>query len=145
MGMRPIRRRHRADAGVYESRTGDVLVRVAPSYLADQSDPDESRFVWAYVVEIENHGAEPLTLIARRWTITDAQNRVETVEGQGVVGEQPRLEPREAFRYASGCPLPTPSGAMRGVYQMAADDGRTFEVEIPEFSLHMPGATKRLN
>ena len=59
--------------------------------------------------------------------------------------QEPRLEPREAFRYASGCPLPTPSGAMRGVYQMAADDGRTFEVEIPEFSLHMPGATKRLN
>jgi ApaG protein len=145
MGMRPIRHRRRVDAGVYEARTGDVLVRVAPSYLADQSDPEESRFVWAYVVEIENHGAEPLTLIARRWTITDAMNRVETVEGQGVVGEQPRLEPREAFRYASGCPLPTPSGAMRGSYQMAADDGRTFEVEIPEFSLHMPGATKRLN
>ncbi len=145
MGMRPIRRRRRADAGVYEARTGDVLVRVAPSYLADQSDPEGSRFVWAYVVEIENHGAEPLTLIARRWIITDAMNRVETVEGQGVVGEQPRLEPREAFRYASGCPLPTPSGAMRGSYQMAADDGRTFEVEIPEFSLHMPGATKRLN
>lgn len=143
--MRPIRRRRRVDAGVYEARTGDVLVRVAPSYLADQSDPEESRFVWAYVVEIENHGAEPLTLVARRWTITDALNRVETVEGQGVVGEQPRLEPREAFRYASGCPLPTPSGAMRGVYQMAADDGRTFEVEIPEFSLHMPGAAKRLN
>ena len=143
--MRPIRHRRRADAGVYEARTGDVLVRVAPSYLADQSDPEESRFVWAYVVEIENHGAEPLTLLARRWIITDALNRVETVEGQGVVGEQPRLEPREAFRYASGCPLPTPSGAMRGAYQMAADDGRTFEVEIPEFSLHMPGAAKRLN
>ena len=145
--MRPIRQRRRlAEAGgVYEARTGDVLVRVAPSYLPDQSDPAESKFVWAYVVEIENHGDETLTLMSRRWIITDAQNRVETVEGDGVVGEQPRLAPREAFRYASGCPLNTPSGAMRGTYYMLADDGRGFDVEIPEFSLHLPGAAKTLN
>jgi ApaG protein len=146
--MRPIRRARsrRTDAnGVYEARTGDVLVRVAPSYLPDQSDPAESKFVWAYVVEIENHGEEPLTLISRKWTITDALNRVETVEGAGVVGETPRLAPREAFRYASGCPLPTPSGAMRGSYYMLTDDGRPLEVVIPEFSLHLPGAAKTLN
>ncbi len=144
--MRPIRRRRRGETGgVYEARTGDVLVRVAPSYLPEQSDPEESRFVWAYVVEIENHGDTPLTLVSRKWVITDALNRVETVEGAGVVGEQPRLEPREAFRYASGCPLGTSSGAMRGSYQMTADDGRSFDVEIPEFSLHLPGATRSLN
>jgi ApaG protein len=145
-GMRPIRRRRTSDAGgVYEARTGDVLVRVAPSYLPEQSDPVEGRHVWAYVVEIENHGDAPLTLLSRRWIITDANNKVETVEGAGVVGEQPRLEPREAFRYASGCPLNTTSGTMRGTYQMHADDGRTFEVDIPEFSLHLPGAAKTLN
>jgi ApaG protein len=144
--VRPIRRRRRGETGgVYEARTGDVLVRVAPSYLPDQSDPEEGRFVWAYVVEIENHGETPLTLVSRRWIITDALNRVETVEGAGVVGEQPRLEPREAFRYASGCPLGTPSGAMRGTYQMTDDDGKSFEVEIPEFSLHLPGAARTLN
>ncbi len=145
--MQPLRKRRRmADAGgVYEARTGAVLVRVAPSYLPEQSDPLDGKFVWAYVVEIENHGDEPLTLMSRRWVITDAQNRVEIVEGDGVVGEQPRLAPREAFRYASGCPLNTPSGAMRGTYAMLADDGRSFEVEIPEFSLHLPGAAKTLN
>ena len=144
--MRPIRRRRTADAGgVYEARTGDVLVRVAPSYLPDQSDPEEGKFVWAYVVEIENHGEEPLTLVSRKWTITDAHNKVETVAGEGVVGEQPRLAPREAFRYASGCPLNTPSGAMKGSYYMIADDGRGFDVEIPEFSLHLPGAARTLN
>ena len=144
--MRPNRRISRGNpGGVYEARTGDVVVRVAPSYLAEQSEPEESRWVWAYMVEIENHGTTPLTLVSRRWIITDAQNRVETVEGAGVIGEQPRLEPREAFRYASGCPLSTPSGTMRGTYQMAADDGDTFAVEIPAFSLHLPGATKTLN
>lgn len=146
MAMRPIRRRRTADAGgVYEARTGDVLVRVAPSYLPEQSDPAEGRWVWAYVVEIENHGAEPLTLISRKWVITDANNRTEVVEGAGVVGEQPRLAPREAFRYASGCPLGTPSGTMFGTYQMHADDGRMLEVDIPEFSLHLPGAARTLN
>jgi ApaG protein len=144
--MRPIRRRRTADSGgVYEARTGDVLVRVAPSYMPEQSDPDESRYVWAYVVEIENHGDSTLTLLSRRWTITDANNKVEIVEGQGVVGEQPRLAPREAFRYASGCPLGTPSGAMRGSYSMHSDEGETFDVAIPEFSLHLPGAARRLN
>jgi ApaG protein len=144
--MRPIRRRRSADVGgVYEARTGDVLVRVAPSYLPEQSDPAEGRYVWAYVIEIENHGERTLTLLSRRWTITDANNREEVVEGEGVVGEQPRLAPREAFRYASGCPLATSSGVMQGSYSMHADDGETFTVEIPAFSLHLPGATRTLN
>ena len=143
--MQRMRRRRGQDGAAYEARTRDIVVRVFPAYAAEESSPEQGLYLWSYTVEIENHGDEPLTLVSRKWIITDAMNRVETVEGAGVVGEQPRLEPREAFRYASGCPLGTPSGAMRGSYQMTADDGRSFDVEIPEFSLHLPGAAKTLN
>lgn len=143
--MTRIRRRGTPDNPVYEARTRDIVVRVAPAYLAEQSQPEEGKWLWAYVVEIENHGKDTVTLISRHWLITDALNRVEEVKGPGVVGEQPCLGPREAFRYNSGVPLPTPSGAMRGTYQMVSDTGDTFDVEIPEFSLHLPGATRRVN
>jgi ApaG protein len=143
--MRRIRPSRRLDTPVYEARTRDILVRVAPAYMAEQSEPEEQRFVWAYVVEIENHSPETVTLVSRHWNITDAFNRVEEVRGPGVVGEQPELGPREAFRYNSFCPLRTPSGGMRGSYQMVTAKGESFEVEIPEFSLHLPGATKRVN
>ena len=143
--MTRINRRGSPDSPVYEARTGDILVRVAPSYLADESDPAGGRWIWSYTVEIENHGRETVTLVSRHWVITDARNKVEEVRGAGVVGEQPVLGPREAFRYASGCPLGTPSGAMRGVYQMVTAKGDAFEVEIPAFSLHLPGARRRLN
>lgn len=128
---------------VYQAVTRNILVRVAPSYLPEDSDPETGRFLWAYTVEIENHGEETVQLIARHWIITDAMNRVEEVTGEGVVGEQPVLGPREAFRYSSGCPLKTPSGAMRGSYRMMTDAGEPFDIEIPEFSLHLPGAAKR--
>lgn len=130
---------------VYEATTGAILVRVRPEYLPDQSDPDESQYTWAYTVDIENHGQATVQLISRRWIITDAANRVETVAGPGVVGAQPVLRPGECVRYTSGCPLATPSGAMRGTYQMVTEDGADFEVEIPAFSLHLPEATSRLN
>ncbi|MEI9965289.1 MAG: Co2+/Mg2+ efflux protein ApaG [Caulobacteraceae bacterium] len=130
---------------VYEARTDGIVVRVIASYLADQSEPEEGQYLWAYMVEIENHGGETVQLVSRRWVITDALNRVEEVEGEGVVGEQPLLKPGEAFRYTSGCPLPTPSGAMRGSYRMVSDSGRTFDVDIPEFSLHLPGAGRTVN
>ncbi len=129
----------------YEATTRGVVVRVAPAFLPDQSDPERSRFTWAYAVEIENHGEETVRLISRHWLITDALNRVEEVKGPGVVGEQPTLEPGEAFRYTSGCPLATPSGAMRGSYQMVTAAGETFDARIPEFSLHLPDATRRMN
>lgn len=143
--MRPIYKRGTADNPVYEARTRDVVVRVKASYAPGQSDPIESRYFWNYTVEIENHGSETVQLVSRRWEITDAHNRREEVRGQGVVGEQPILRGREAFRYVSGCPLDTPSGLMRGAYQMLTDDGEAFEAEIPEFSLHLPGASKKLN
>ena len=143
--MTRIRRRGTPDNPVYEARTRDILVRVAPAYMAEQSQPEEGKWLWSYVVEIENHGAETVTLISRHWIITDALNRVEEVQGPGVVGEQPVLGPREAFRYNSGCPLTTPSGSMRGTYQMVTAAGDAFDVEIPAFSLHLPGALRRVN
>ena len=143
--MTRINRRGSPDSPVYEARTGDILVRVSPSYLPEDSNPEQGRWIWAYTIEIENHGRDIVTLVSRHWVITDARNKVEEVKGQGVVGEQPVLGPREAFRYASGCPLGTPSGAMRGTYQMVTAGGDAFEVEIPEFSLHLPGARRRLN
>lgn len=143
--MTRINRRGSPESPVYEARTGDILVRVAPTYLPEDSNPAGGRWIWAYTVEIENHGKETVTLVSRHWVITDGRNRVEEVQGQGVVGEQPVLGPREAFRYASGCPLTTPSGAMRGTYQMVTARGDAFQVKIPEFSLHLPGDRRRLN
>lgn len=96
-------------------------------------------------MEIENQGKETVRLISRHWTITDARNRVEEVRGPGVVGEQPTLQPGDAFQYTSACPLPTPSGAMRGSYQMLNEAGEYFDAEVPEFSLHLPEATRRMN
>ena len=89
--MRRIPRRTRKENPVYEAKTRDVLVRVVANYVADQSEPDEGRFMWAYMVEIENHGCETIQLISRRWTIVDALNRAQEVSGAGVVGEQPEL------------------------------------------------------
>ena len=139
------RRSGSRDVPVYETRTQGVLVRVAATYSPEQSDPDEGDFFWVYTVEIENHGKEAVQLVSRRWVITDAQNRVQVVSGPGVVGEQPELQPGEAFRYSSGCPLKTPSGAMRGTYQMVTGAGQPFDAEIPEFSLHLPGAGRLVN
>lgn len=143
--MSRIRRRGTPDNPVYEARTRDVLVRVAPAYLPEPSRPEEGQWLWSYVVEIENHGTQTVTLMSRHWIITDALNRVEEVKGPGVVGEQPVLGPREAFRYNSACPLTTPSGSMRGTYQMVTAAGEAFDVEIPAFSLHLPGALRRVN
>jgi ApaG protein len=143
--LKRIRRRRGADTGIYEARTRDIVVRVSPVYLPDESAPEEGLWLWAYTVEIENHGVETVQLVARHWKVTDGLNRCNEVEGSGVVGEQPELRPREAFRYVSNCPLPTPSGAMAGRYQMMTQAGEVFDAEIPEFSLHLPGATRRMN
>jgi len=140
--LRPARTNER---GAYEAVTRGITVRVRPSYLAAESDPAENRYVWAYVVEIENRGDATVQLVTRHWIITDAMNRVEEVKGEGVIGQQPTLRPNEAWRYTSFCPLTTTSGAMRGSYQMLTESGEMFDVEIPEFSLHLPEATRRMN
>ncbi len=139
------RRAGNRDAPVYQARTRDVLVRVVANFAPEQSDPDESQFFWTYTVEIENHGRETVQLISRHWVITDALNRIQEVKGPGVVGEQPELKAGEAFRYTSGCPLPTPSGTMKGSYHMVTTSGAGFDAEIPAFSLHLPGAGRVVN
>ncbi|AQR60755.1 Co2+/Mg2+ efflux protein ApaG [Brevundimonas sp. LM2] len=126
------------DSRPYEAETEGVIVRVRPAYLAGQSDPDEGRWVWAYQVEIENRGSQAVQLMARRWIITDGTGHVETVGGPGVVGEQPLIAPGDSYSYASGCPLPTPSGLMAGAYTMTDAAGRSFEATIPTFSLDVP-------
>lgn len=132
-------------APAYTAETEGVVVRVRPSYLAGQSDPAESRWVWAYQVEIVNLSGGPVQLVARRWTITDALGRVEEVRGPGVVGEQPVIEPGDSYAYASGCPLTTPSGSMVGAYFMQDAEGRMFEAAIQAFSLDVPDARRVLN
>jgi ApaG protein len=143
--LQRMRRRRGQDGSAYEARTRDIVVRVFPVYATEESSPEQGLYLWSYTVEIENHGAETVTLVSRRWSITDGFNRVSDVEGSGVVGEQPELRPREAFRYVSNCPLPTPSGAMKGSYAMVTEAGELFDVDIPEFSLHLPGASLKLN
>ena len=115
-----------------------VLARSA--FMADQSDPARNRFVFSYTVNIENVGARAAQLVSRHWVITDATGKVQEVRGQGVVGEQPVLEPGESFQYTSGAVLETPIGSMTGSYQMLASDGHAFDAEIPPFRLAVPHA-----
>ena len=129
----------------YAATTRGVTVRVAPSYLSDQSDPMAGRWVWAYHIRLENDGVGSVQLISRHWIITDGLGRVEEVEGPGVVGEQPVIQPGRSFDYVSGCPLPTPSGIMHGTYRMVDADGHAFDIAIPAFSLDSPQAIARLN
>lgn len=95
--------------------------------------------MWAYTVEIENTGEQAVQLLSREWRITDALNRTEIVRGEGVVGEQPHLEPGERFSYTSGAPLTTPSGFMTGAYVMERADGVRFDAAVPAFALDTPG------
>ena len=113
-------------------------VQVQPRYLAEQSDPDDGRYLFAYTVTIRNTGEVTAQLVSRHWIITDADGQVEEVRGPGVVGEQPVLRPGQAFQYTSGCPLGTPVGSMHGAYQCIAEDGTAFEAPIPEFVLSAP-------
>ena len=144
--MRRIPRRSASrDAPVYQTRTRDILVRVVASYAVEQSDPDEGEFIWIYTVEIENHGRETVEVTSHRWTVTDAMNRTEDTSGDGVAEEQPELKPGEAFRYSQTATLRTASGSMRGAFHLVTQVGETFEAEIPEFSLHLPGAGRVVN
>jgi len=130
----------------YEANTRDILVRVRAYYLDDQSEPENSRYVWAYRVAVENRGRVTVKLVGRTWRITDGIGRTQTVQGEGVVGEQPVLQPGQAFEYTSGTPLPTPSGFMAGAYHMvAAESGEHFDIEIPAFSLDSPHADGRVH
>lgn len=116
----------------------EVSVSVEPNYLADQSAPDEERFVFSYTVTIRNTGEKPARLLTRHWIITDGNGKTQEVRGEGVVGETPHLDPGQQYRYTSGTVSETPVATMQGSYQMLADDGTRFEADIPVFTLSMP-------
>ncbi len=130
---------------MYRAITHGIEVSVEPFFLAEQSRPAESRFVWAYKVTIVNNSEQTVKLLARHWKITDGNGHLEEVRGPGVVGEQPELDPGDSYQYTSGCPLLTDSGIMVGSYTMAGMSGETFEVAIPAFSLDVPGNSNTLN
>lgn len=129
----------------FRETTNKVEVNVEPEYLVQESNPDESSYLWAYHVTIINQGDEPVQLLARYWRITDGLGRTQEIRGEGVIGEQPRIEPGQSYEYTSGVPLETDSGFMGGSYEMVSDSGNSFEATIPTFSLDGPNATIRLN
>jgi ApaG protein len=125
-----------------EAETRGIVVRVSASYLPEQSDPQRGRWFWAYHIRIENDASHTVQLLTRHWIITDGRGARHTVEGEGVVGEQPVIEPGGSFDYVSGCPLSTPTGNMQGSYHMIGEDGLAFDVSIPKFALLAPAVTE---
>ena len=121
-----------------ENNKYDISVQAIASFVPDQSDEQENRYVFAYTITITNTGGVAAQLLRRHWIITDASNQVQEVSGLGVVGEQPYLRPGESFQYSSGSSIATPVGTMRGPYQMVAEDGTKFDANIPEFVLSVP-------
>ncbi len=121
-----------------EAITRDIRVRVEAEYCPERSQPFKNAWFFLYTVEISNQGEETVQLVSRHWIITDAREHVEEVRGPGVVGKQPVLAPGQAFQYTSGCPLTTPFGSMRGTYQMVAEGGEGFDIEIAPFTLTEP-------
>ena len=130
---------------MYRAITRHIQVTVVPRYLEGESKPDEDRYFWAYTIEIVNMGPQTVQLQARHWEITDEQGRRQDVQGAGVIGEQPVLQPGESFQYTSGCPLETPSGMMVGTYQMVSAEGERFDIDIPAFSLDSPHGRRVVN
>lgn len=116
----------------------DINISARTTFIPEQSDNGNERYVFAYTVTITNSGTVGAKLMSRHWVITDANNQVQEVRGVGVVGEQPFLKPSESFEYTSGTALATPVGTMRGSYQMVAEDGQKFDATIPEFALCVP-------
>jgi ApaG protein len=120
------------------SKKNKIIVETCPQYIDSQSSPDENRYIFAYTITITNAGTVPAKLLSRHWLITDANGKVQEVQGDGVVGEQPYLKPGEVFRYTSGTILETPVGIMQGKYTLISDDGVSFDTPIPEFTLSIP-------
>src|SRR6476660_1157239 len=89
---------------MYRTVTNGIEITVEPFYLEERSEPTEQRYFWAYRVTIANRGEVGVKLVSRHWRITDATGHLEEVRGEGVVGEQPELEPGDSFQYTSGCP-----------------------------------------
>ncbi len=130
---------------MYSKKTKKINITVNPYFLDDQSEPEDQHFVWAYQVTIDNQSDEKVQLKNRYWKIIDSNGSEQEVRGEGVVGEQPILNPGEKFEYTSGTPLSTPSGFMGGYYEMETNKGKKFEAIIPQFSLDSPFIKNNLN
>lgn len=130
---------------MYTRTTRNIKITAVPHYLAEQSDPHEQHYVWAYTIQLENMGKETVQLLNRHWQITDAAGVVQEVQGSGVIGEQPVLHPGDAYQYTSGAALKTTSGIMVGKYEMETAEGERFMVDIPPFSLDSPQQVGRPN
>ena len=122
----------------HEAVTRGITVRVAVSYLAEQSAPASGRWFWSYHIRIENGGGQSVQLLSRHWLITDGRGTLHEVQGEGVVGEMPVIAPGASYDYVSGCPLGTPTGSMSGSYRMVDEHGESFDIAIPQFSLIGP-------
>ncbi|ABD90435.1 ApaG [Rhodopseudomonas palustris BisB18] len=133
------------DTRMYRAVTRRIEVTVEPNFLPERSSAENRQFFWSYTIVIINSGDETVQLRTRHWIITDASGRKQEVRGEGVVGEQPVLEPGQRFEYTSGVPLPTASGFMAGRYQMVTASGEPFEIDVPAFSLDSPEAKRTLN
>ena len=116
----------------------NIEIKVQPAYIAEQSDPNNNHYVFSYTVSIRNIGSTPAKLLSRHWVITDGDGLTQEVRGDGVIGEQPHLQPGEGFQYTSGTFMKTPFGTMHGSYQMVSDLGEKFDAEILEFQLAVP-------
>jgi ApaG protein len=128
---------------MYAQTTNGIEVSVTPIYLVDESRPEENHFFWAYRITIANHSASAVKLLARYWRIVDGAGRIEEVHGEGVIGEQPLIKSGSSYQYTSGCPLSTPHGIMSGHYTMRDSQNALLRVDIPAFSLDIPGNTVR--
>lgn len=129
---------------MYRALTRSIEVKVTPRFVADRSSPQNGYYFWAYTIEITNHSPDIVQLKTRHWRITDALGRLQEVQGPGVVGEEPVLKPGESFEYTSGVPLPTASGFMAGTYGMISGD-KSFDIEVPAFSLDPPNEERVIN
>lgn len=123
-----------------DTTTEGVRVGATAFFLPEHSDPQEDRYVFGYTIVIANHSDAPVQLLSRHWVIIDGTGHREEVRGPGVIGQKPRLEPGQAFKYQSFCPLSTPWGTMEGSYQMRRENGDAFEVKIGRFYLTTPSS-----
>ena len=129
----------------YTEVTKNIRVSVKTNFLSDQSDTENSLWVWSYHILIENNGNDKVQLIDRYWKITDATGIIKEVKGSGVIGEQPTIKPGEFFEYTSGTPLNKSSGFMSGNYRMINENNESFFIDVPVFSLDIPFVQKILN
>lgn len=130
---------------MYKATTFDIEITATPKFIEEQSVPSDDHFVWSYTIKIENKGKHHVHLLHRYWQVVDERGQVKNVEGPGVIGMQPIIEPNKDFEYTSGTDLNTPSGVMHGKFKMARQDGKVLIVDIPAFSLDCPHGMRKAN